>query len=291
MASISLGLASLIGAGISGGSALGAGFTQAGAANNAANLQAQEANNALNFQKQEFNTNQQNMAPWLQQGGAALSQLASGLGLGPGGKGVGPLNAPFTQQFTAPTAAQASQYPGYQFQLQQGENAINNSAAARGGLNSGNAATALNNYAQGTAQNDYNNVYNEAMQQYLNSYNIYNQNQANQYNRLASLAGVGQQTAATLGAQGQQAAGNVGNINLTAGGQIGNSLQNAGAATASGYVGLGNALGGGVNNYATSPYLSAIMGQYLGQNQSNSGAAPNLNNALPIDPSTGQPVE
>src|SRR5208282_3603773 len=267
MASIGLGIGSLIGGAISGGSSLLAGQTQANAANNAANLQYNLGEQSLAFQKQQYAQQQQNLAPWLQAGGQALGQLGTGLGLGPGGTGTGPLNAPFTQQFNAPTAAQAAQYPGYQFQLQQGQNAIQNSAAARGGLVSGNAATALNNYSQQAGQSDYNNVYNQAMQQYLNSFNIYNTNQTNQYNRLASLAGVGQNAATTLGQQGQAAAGNVAGINSTIGGQVGQNINNAGAATASGYVGLGNALSGGISNYALSPYLAAAFGALGGQQQ------------------------
>jgi hypothetical protein len=283
MASISIGLASLLGAGIAGGSALGAGAMQSGAANSAAQLQYGLGEQALNFEKQQYATGQQELMPWLQGGQQALGALESGLGLGAGGTGVGALNAPFTQQFQAPSLAQAESYPGYQFQLQQGENAIQNSAAARGGLNSGNAATALNNYAQGTAQSDYTNVYNQAMQQYLNSFNIYNTNQANAYNRLASLAGLGQTAATTLGQQGNQAASTIGNISGTIGGQVGSSLINAGAAGASGLVGAGNAATGGLSNYAMSPYLSAILGQALqgntGQNTGSSYGAPQQSQA------------
>src|SRR5208282_6123022 len=111
MASIGLGIGSLIGGAISGGSALRAGQTQANAANNAANLQYNLGEQSLGFQKQQYAQQQQNLAPWLQAGRGALSQLGTGLGIGSGG--VGPLNAPFTQQFNAPTLAQAEQYPGY----------------------------------------------------------------------------------------------------------------------------------------------------------------------------------
>src|SRR5208283_2917827 len=229
--------------------------TQANAANNAANLQYNLGEQSLGFQKQEYAQNQANQAPWLQAGGQALSSL-SGLTSTPG-QG---LLAPFSQQFNAPTAAQAAQYPGYQFQLQQGQNAIQNSAAARGGLVSGNAATALNNYSQGAAQSDYTNVYNQAMQEYMNSFNIYNTNQANQYNRLANLAGLGQTAATTLGNQGQAAAGNVGNIGATMGGQVGQNINNAGAATASGYVGAANAAQGALSGIYGNQLLASLLG-------------------------------
>jgi hypothetical protein len=191
-------------------------------------------------------------------------QPLAGAGGAASGIAPGSLLAPFSQQFQAPTLQQAEQYPGYQFQLQQGQRAIQNSAAAKGGLVSGGTAEALNNYSQGAAQSDYQNVYNQAMQEYLNSYNIYNQNQANQYNRLASIAGLGQTSVQQLGSTGQAAAGNVGNISLGAGSQIGQSIQNAGAATASGYAGVTNAATAGLSN----------LGGYLLSQQNNSGPAP-----------------
>ncbi len=243
----------LIGAGTGAfGSIFGAN-KQADAAKQAAQLQAQSAANSLDFQKQQFATEQQNLAPWLQAGKGALSTL-SGLTSTPG---QGLLQG-FNQQFQAPTAQQAAATPGYQFQLQQGQNAIQNSAAARGGLVSGNAATGLDQYSQGLASENYGNTYNRAMQEYLNSANIFNTNQTNQYNRLAGLAGTGQNAATMLGQEGQAAAQNVGNINMTAGGQIGQNINNAGAATASGYVGGANAIAGGVNNIGQLGLLSQL---------------------------------
>lgn len=52
------------------------------------------------------------------------------------------------------------QDPGYQFQLEQGQNAINNSMAARGLGNSGAALKSLTNYSQGLASQEYDKVYN-----------------------------------------------------------------------------------------------------------------------------------
>jgi hypothetical protein len=45
--------------------------------------------------------------------------------------------------------------PGYQFQLGEGTRAIENSAAARGGLNSGATLKALTSYGQNLADSDY----------------------------------------------------------------------------------------------------------------------------------------
>jgi len=96
---------------------------------------------------------------------------------------------------TAQQALQAT--PGYQFQVQQGDNAINAQAAATGMNGSGNQALALSNYNQGQASTNYNN-YVSQLQPYLNASNsaasgIAGVNTglgnatAGQYNNLASL--------------------------------------------------------------------------------------------------------
>lgn len=223
-------------AGIGGIASAEAGGAQANAANNAATLQYQESQNSLNFQKQEWQTQQDNMAPWLKAGTTALSQLNGGS----------------LPSFDAPTSVTEQNDPGYQFRLQQGESALENSAAAKGGLLSGNEGAALTQYGQNYASNEYQNVYNRAM-------NNYNTNVLGPYNRLSALAGVGQQAASTLGQQGQAAASNIAGIDSSAGQQIGQNINNAGAATASGYVGAGNAASGGISNITQSILLNQLL--------------------------------
>jgi hypothetical protein len=255
---------SFVAVAIGGGALIGAigagvaGSEQAGAAKSAAQLQYQEQQNALDFQKQEWQTQQGNMAPWIQQGQGAINTL--------GGlqnealAGQGPL-APWTQQFQAPTSVTEQNDPGYQFRLQQGEGALTNAALASGGGLTGNTGEALQQYGQGFASNEYQNVYNRAMQQYQQGYNQYEQNQSNLFNRYASIAGLGQTATGQLGNQGQAAAGNVANISLTGGAQIGQQMNNAAAAQASGYVGGANALSGGLNNLSQYSMLQQLLQQ------------------------------
>ena len=99
--------------------------------------------------------------------------------------------------------------PDYQFRLQQGLNALDRSAAARGGLLSGNQLRAVTDFGQNLAAGEY----------------------ANYYNRLAALSGAGQSSAAQTGSFGLQTAANVGG-----------SLQAAGYAQAQGIQGVGNAI-------------------------------------------------
>lgn len=100
--------------------------------------------------------------------------------------------------------------PDYKFNLSEGLNAVQNSAAARGGLYSGNALKSLQERGAGIASQQF----------------------GNYTNRLASLAGVGQ-TATNTGVQaGQNTAANIGNF-----------YQQQGDARASGINGQANAWG------------------------------------------------
>jgi len=249
------GLAAAGGIGGSAIAAKGAGQAanaQAQAAEQAAQLQHQDQQAALAFQQKQYDTEQQQIAPWLQAGTTAINQLS-------GDK---------LPAFQAPTAATEQNDPGYQFRLQQGQQALENSAAARGGLLSGNTGEALTQYGQNYASNEYGNVYNRAM-------NDYNTNVIAPYNRLSALAGIGQQAQASSAQQGQAAANNVMGIDMSAGQQQGNSLLQAGAARASGYASQGNiwgnALSGATNSIGNGILLSSLMGN-RGAPKGNRGA-------------------
>lgn len=149
-------------------------------------LQAQQnaASQANALQSQIYNDTKNNIQPYQKAGTQALSQLTGNLGY-------------YEQPFTM---AQFHQDPGYQFDLQQGQQAIQRSAAVQGGLVSGGQLAALNNYSQNMANNEY--------QQALTNYQ--NQQQ-NSFNRLMSLTSIGQNANSTLAGAGQSYAGNVGN--------------------------------------------------------------------------------
>ena len=93
--------------------------------------------------------------------------------------------------------------PGYQFQLQQGNNAIQSSAAATGGALNGGTLKALDQYTTGLANTTYGQAYN----QYL-------QNSAQQYNQLYGVASLGENATATTGQQGAAAANATGNFDF-----------------------------------------------------------------------------
>lgn len=209
--------AAVVGAVVAGGASIYAADKQAGA-----------AKNATDVQLQMFNQTQANEAPYMAAGGNALSALQRGLGIGPGvgGSGYGSLTKPFSM-------ADYVKSPGYEFQLNQGMDAINNSAAARGGVNSGNTLKSLTQYGQGLAAQDYQQAY----QNYVGQ-------QQQQFSMLDTVAGSGQNAAAKLGALGADAATN-----------IGNNITGAASVQGAGIVGAGNAINGGINNYLQLQYL------------------------------------
>lgn len=151
--------------------------------------------------------------------------------------------------------------PGYQFAFNQGQTALDRSAASRGLLLSGGQLKDTTNYGQGMADQLYQNT--------IGNLTNYSQNQqSNLYN----LANLGENAGAQSGAQGQTAASNSGNF-LT---------QGAGA-TAAGYMGFANAMGGpnGVFQNALNAYQLAYP--------SGGGGNAGFNGVTPqyYDPNTG----
>lgn len=116
--------------------------------------------------------------------------------------------------------------PGYGWRLQQGAQAVQNSAAAGSGSLSGNALKDLMSYGQG-----------EASQEYQNAFNRYQTQTGNIYQRLLGLTTLGQSAAANTGQMGTTTAGN-----------IGANIVGAGNAQAAGQIGQANAISGAVGN-------------------------------------------
>lgn len=145
------------------------------------------------------------------------------------------------------------QDPGYWWRLQQGQQAVQNGAAAKDGALSGAALKDLMGYNQDMASTEYGNAFNR-----------YQTTQGNIFSRLSSLAGLGQNAAAGVGNQGVQLAG-----------QAGQALQNAGTAAGGGIVGAGNALAGGATNYGAYRYAT---GGPTGISNPTTGIADNYQN-------------
>ena len=136
--------------------------------------------------------------------------------------------------------------PGYQFRLSQGQKAVEQSAAARGGAVSGGALKALTQYGQGFASNEYANAFQRNQQQLQNLF----QGAGLGLNASNTMSGnYNQNSALQTGVLGQQSALDA-QVLMNQGTQIGNNITGAGNANAAGTVGSANAWGGALNGVA-----------------------------------------
>ena len=141
-------------------------------------------------------------APYRDAGASALTKYADSLGLN---------GDAARQQFQTDFRAD----PGYQFSFDEGQRAVQGSAAAKGGLLSGGAMRALTRYGTGLADQQYGS--------YLDRFN--------------NLATLGQNSAAQTGAFGSQSAARQGQYAL-----------DAGAAQAGGYLSAAQGVNGAISN-------------------------------------------
>lgn len=216
------------------------------AADSASSAQENANNKAINAQTSMFNTTQQNLQPYLSTGSSASSQLSNLTGLNSDNALQSPLLAG-AQLPPTMTEDQLKQTPGYQFNLSQGLESVQNAAAARGLGNSGAALKGAANYATGLADSTYQNQFNN----YQTLFGDQVTNSTNQFNRLMGLSGLGESAATGLGqaatATGQGIANNyVGYGNAQAGADMYDAKQ------------FGNALSNSANSYASYTELNKL---------------------------------
>lgn len=201
---------SMVAAAIGGSAVLGFAGSAMGAdaAGDAADKQAAAADRATQLQRDMYNQTRADQEPWRLAGASALSGLQ---------------DSDFQRDFTM---NDFNADPGYNFRMQQGQQALERSRAAKGFLNSGGALKAISRYGQDYASGEYGNAYNR-----------FNADRDRRFGRLSQIAGIGQTANAAVGAAGQNYADNSGSIGL-------------GAAKAQGAAGIaqanqwGNALSG-----------------------------------------------
>jgi hypothetical protein len=189
--------------------------------------------------------------------------------------------------------------PGYAFRLSEGMKGMNATAAARGGLLSGNALRAGQEYGQQMGSQEYQNAFNRYQanralqaQEYGNAFNRFQTERTNTLAPLQSLAGVGQ----SASQQAQQASQNYATGASGALGNYGNAAASniigAGNARASGYVGGANAIssgvGQGLNFYQNQNYLNQLQANNLARNPNAYGSG--MMNTQPVGVTSGNPV-
>lgn len=175
------------------------------AAEGAAEAQREGLDKAQAWQEKMYDKAMETQKPWLEAGERGLASLEAGLDSGAFEYDPGEFQFDFEAD------------PGYQFRLEEGMKALEGSAAARGGLFSGETGKSLQQYGQNLASQEYGQAYNRARGEYMDDFNIGRSLGADKYNRLAALSGTGQITAGNVGQQSIAQGGNLANIALQRG--------------------------------------------------------------------------
>lgn len=198
------------------GAAIGAATAIAGASSAGDSAQA-----SIDWAKEQYAQNKANLQPYMTFGQTNLPNYQNSLGQYETNLGTyaqpytmadyqkSPLYTPMVSNLEELQAT-----PGYQFQLQQGLQGVQNSAAATGGLLSGAAAKAMNNYAQNQASTGFQNAWQRAQQAYGTAFNqnlaqnaqimnMYGQN----VNNYGTASGMGLTAANSLAESGANLAG------------------------------------------------------------------------------------
>jgi hypothetical protein len=212
---------SFVAVAVAGAAVVGAGVSIY-SANKAAGAAGRAANSSIGEQQREYDQARADNAPYRNTGTSALNQIAKLYGLDTTDENGNLVKGSGKADFSSFTTS-----PDFQFTLGQGQDAINRSAAARGGLLSGAAVKAGQTYATGLAD----------------------QNFGNYVNRLAGVAGAGQAATNATTAAGT----NMANQNSAA-------ITGAGNARASAYNENGqtiaNTTNGLASNYLLYRYLN-----------------------------------
>ena len=164
-------------------------------------MQQASANAAIEEVRRQYDQNRADQMPWLEAGQTSLADLMGQMGA---------LQTPYTQ-------ADFQNDPGYQFELAEGQRALDAAARARGLYGSSGSLRELLRYSQGLASTRYQDAWNRDLT-----------NRQNTYNMLAGVSGTGQVTAGNLGSMGQNTANTVGDLltqtgNSQAAGRIGST--------------------------------------------------------------------
>lgn len=235
---------------------------------NAAGANITSATNSGNATLQGLlDSNQKNLQPGIQSGIQGNQQLQD--------------YAANMPKFTAPTADDVAKTPGYQFQLQQGANAITNQAAAQGLSQGGKALTDLTQYGQGLAGTYYQNAFNNAK-------DSFNTNQNATLSNLQALIGAGNtansqnlQAGESFGAPQAtntiNAANNNASLQQFLGGLNTSGQENRGATDVNGSIAGGNYFVNGANATAAGQLANGQgLADLLGKTSEAVGVIPGL---------------
>lgn len=211
------------------------------------------ASAASGLQQTAYNDIKNNLSPYLKIGTQGFQQVGDLFGINsdtgtvdttanywqPISSVVGKPPSPDDQSLV--TSFRAS--PGYQYMVDQGRDAVQNSAAGKTGAISGNALTAIGKQTAGYADTDYWNYYNALLTNYYNRYNDISNNRNQILTGLEWLGGSGQNAATNLGGFSQSSATNQGNYGIYGSNALSSGLTGFGNSLSN--YGYGRGYGGG----------------------------------------------
>lgn len=186
------------------------------------------------FQREMAAEQREDFAPWTEAGGQALDRLWAGIQSGE-----------FEPGKFDPSQMDLKSDPGYQFRMDEGVEALDKSAAARGRLLSGAQNKAITGFAQDTASQEYGNAY----ARYADQYTKENDAKKQKYNMLSGISQQGQASAARQAGATSQLASTGGNIMAQSGQAQNIAQQNIGAARASAYQGMAQSTNQAAQNW------------------------------------------
>ena len=227
---------------------------QARAAGEATQAQRDIANEQVALQREQYLKQLELNEPFRQAGLTGQNMLLAQLQGGPyasakfgGVEGYDPASA--MRNFGA---GDFQADPGYAFRLSEGLKGMNATAAARGGLLSGNALRAGQEYGQQLGSQEYQNAFNRYQanraaqaQEYGNAFNRFQTERTNTLAPLQSLAGLGQSATQQAQQASQNYATGAGNALGNFGNAQASNIIGQGNARASGYIGGANAISSG----------------------------------------------
>jgi hypothetical protein len=215
------------------------------------------AGSAAGVQSGAYRDAANKMLPFLQTGQTASSVLGTEYGIGADGtwNQAASFLQPIESTIGAPpsptdpslrTSFQAS--PGYNYLLQQGADAVQNSAATKTGAISGNMLKGLQTNAAGLASQDWGNWYQQLVNSYNQRYKDYSTTRSGTTAALENMAGLGANAAQTYGSD----------------------IIGAGSATATGITGATRALTSPLSNSSNYNALLNLLG-YGGSDSTSPG--------------------
>jgi type II secretory pathway pseudopilin PulG len=249
---------------ISAGVAAYGAYSSSQASKKAAAAQQTASDKALALQQQQYADSQKALLPYQQAGADNLKKLQ--------GMATPTLDLPTYNYdpFKAPTQAEAAAEPGIRMMQDETARAVQNSAAARGSLLSGNTMTELQNRSAGIASQAYGDVYNRAQNAYAtNAQTAWNAYQS-RYNKATGEFGAAQlpwQRATEMAGIGYGATGAGINAGQNYANSAGNMLLGAGNAQAAGIVGANNAQMQGLYSGSQDMLSAYLYGKGYGTSQ------------------------